>query len=68
MYGEGDTDDENMQAAMQGYSAKLNQMKESSQRIFESMQYQLGKGKVNFNFKTQGIIMMFACLRMIRKR
>ena len=32
-----DEDDEQMYAAFQGYSHKMNQMKESSQRIFDSM-------------------------------
>ena len=43
-------------------------MKESGQRLFDSMQQVLGKNKVNFNFKTSGIIKMFACLRILRKR
>jgi len=44
-------------------------MKEGSQRLFSSMHEALGKHrKVNFTFKTSGIIAMYACLKMVRKR
>ena len=43
-------------------------MKESGKRLFDSMQLNLGKGKVNFNFATIGIINMMACCRIIRSR
>ena len=43
-------------------------MKESSKRLYDSMMKVLGKGKVNFDFKTTGIIGMMACLRILRKR
>ena len=43
-------------------------MKESGQRIFDSMLAVLGKGKVNFNFKTTGIIRMMFCLHIVRSR
>lgn len=43
-------------------------MKESGKRLFDSMQLNLGKGKVNFNFATVGIIKMMACMRVLRSR
>ena len=44
-------------------------MKAGSQRLFESMQGSLvKKRKVNFTFKTTGIIAMYACLKMLRSR
>jgi hypothetical protein len=43
-------------------------MKESSKRLYDSMMKVLGKGKVNFSFKTTNIIGMMACMRLLRKR
>ena len=54
--------------AMKQYKFKLTSMKESAQRLFNSMENVLGKTKVNFNFKTTGIIGMMFCLRIMRKR
>lgn len=61
-------DDDQTQAVMNRYVKQLSMMKEGSERLFESMHKVLGKVKVDFNFKTGGIIKMFACLRIIRKR
>ena len=43
-------------------------MKDSSKRLYDSMMKVLGKGKVNFSFKTTNIIGMMACMRLLRKR
>lgn len=61
-------EDSGMKRAMWHYQEKLSSMKESGQRIYQSMQASLGWGKANFKFKTTGIIGMMACLRIIRKR
>ena len=68
--GEDDTDEEEdeMQMAMKQYKFKMTSMKESAQRLYNSMEHVLGKGKVNFNFKTTGILGMMFCLRIIRNR
>ena len=46
----------------------MSMMKDGGERLFESMHKVLGKVKVDFNFKTGGIIKMFACLRIARNR
>ena len=60
--------DEQTLAVMSEYKQQLSMMKEGVDRLYESMHKVLGKVKVDFNFKTSGIIKMFGCLRLIRNR
>ena len=63
-----DQDDDPMSLEMNKYTEKLSNMKESEQKIFDSMQNNLGKGKVDFDFKSTNIISMMACFRHFRDR
>ena len=63
-----ESEDNEYQDAMRPYTQHLKQMKESSKRLFNSMQKTLGKGKANFVFKTSGILRMLVCCQIARNR
>ena len=66
--GDSDMDEGHTMTQMQAYQQRVNQMKHSGKRLFNSMQLVLGKGKANFSLATTGIIKMMLCLRILRSR